>query len=201
MHFLSSFLNNSLKNADLLAFLSVIISLLVTAYYSKKQYLNPFVEEQYKKLIFPLFKTLEPILYKSYNAEIFQKAKNIYLENQVLADGRLMECFYLCDSSPSENFIHLCSYVDRLYDQSCRKMGMKTRSIYYRINRHQYKNIYLALAFICVRGIFQLAILFPIFLIVLSLLGFFYSASPSFGNLLMEICLCLLIYLALKILS
>lgn len=41
-----------------------------------------------------------------------------------------------------KNFNALCSYVDSEYDKSCKKLGLKKRSLMYRCARHQYQNMF-----------------------------------------------------------
>lgn len=115
--------------------------MVASIYIFKKEGSISFVREQYEKIIFPLFNLLEPVLYQTVQAEYVANALQIIEKNKYLVDGKLLELFYYCSQNPSQqDFNQLCSYVDKLYDRSCRRLGIKTRTISYRTTRHQYKH-------------------------------------------------------------
>lgn len=141
MHFSDLLSNNLQTNSDLLNFIGILCTAILTFYIFKKETSISFTKERYEKLIFPLFNLLEPVLYQQVQPEYFEKALQIIDRNKSLADGKLLELFYYCSQNPTQqNFNQLCSYVDKLYDKACRKLGLKIRSFSYRIARHQYKH-------------------------------------------------------------
>ncbi len=143
MNFFNSLSSNIQTNSDLLNFIGILCTVIVSIYIFKKDTSTPFIRERYEKLIFPLFNSLEPVLYQEVKPEYIKNSLQIIKDNKYLADGKLLELFYYCsqNQNPSQkNFNQLCSYVDKLYDKTCHRLGLKTRSISYRIMRHQYKH-------------------------------------------------------------
>lgn len=141
MNFINQLFNSSQTSFDPLNFVGVIITIFASIYIFKSEVSISFSRERHDKLIFPLFDLLEPILYQQPQSDVLEKALQIINNNRNFADGKLLEICYFCTKNPSvENFKSLCSYVDKAYDKSCRKLGLKTRGLTYRIYRSQYKS-------------------------------------------------------------
>lgn len=141
MNFFDLLSNNLQTNSDLLNFVGILCTAILTFYIFRKETSITFVRERYEKLIFPLFNLLEPVLYQKVQPEYFEKALQIIELNKSFADGKLLELYYYCSQNlTQQNFNQLCTYVDKLYDKSCRRLGLKIRSFSYRIARHQYKH-------------------------------------------------------------
>lgn len=141
MQFLNQLMDNISTNSDPLNFIAILSTAIVAVYVFKSGLSTSLIRDRHDKLISPLFDLLEPILYKKYTDDILNDALQIIDQNKNLADGRLLEISYWCSKAPSQHrFMQLCSYIDRMYDKSCRKLGLKTRRMTYRIDRHQYKN-------------------------------------------------------------
>lgn len=141
MNFFDSLLKNLQTNSDLLNFIGILFTVVASIYIFKKEASISFVRERYEKLIFPLFNLLEPVLYQKVQSVDLKNALQIIELNKSLADGKLLELYYYCSQNlTQQNFNQLCSYIDKLYDNSCRRLGLKTRSFSYRIARHQYKH-------------------------------------------------------------
>lgn len=139
MNLISQILSQS--NFDPLNFLGILVTIISSIYIFKNETSISFTKERYEKLIFPLFNLLEPILFQEPEKQILDKALKLIDENKNLADGKLIELSYYCSEQPSlENFKDLCSYSNRAYDHACRKLGLKTRSLFYRYKRNQFKN-------------------------------------------------------------
>lgn len=139
MNLISQILSQS--NFDPLNFLGILVTVISSIYIFKNETSIFFTKERYEKLIFPLFNLLEPILFQEPEKQILDKALKLIDENKNLADGKLIELSYYCSEQPSlENFKDLCSYSNRAYDHACRKLGLKTRSLFYRYKRNQFKN-------------------------------------------------------------
>ncbi len=133
----------SQDNIDPLNFIGIVITIIVSLYIFKNETSITFIKERHDKLFFPLFNLLEPILYQKVNYGTLGNALSIISSNKNLADGKLLELYYnCCQSSSQKNFNALCSYVDSEYDKSCKKLGLKKRSLMYRCARHQYQNMF-----------------------------------------------------------
>ena len=153
MNLISQILSQS--NFDPLNFLGILVTVISSIYIFKNETSISFTKERYEKLIFPLFNLLEPIILDrrvrsvgdpvaivaGESEKAVDKALKLIDENKNLADGKLIELSYYCSDQPSlENFKDLCSYSSRAYDHACRKLGLKTRSLFYRYKRNQFKN-------------------------------------------------------------
>ena len=134
-------LENIQISFDPLGFLGMLIAALVTIYTFKADIPFSYLQERHEKLIFPLFNCLEPVLYQPQSSYHLHQAILIIEKNKSFADGKLLNVYHNClvDSS-SSNFLNLCSYVDHAYDDSCRKLKLKRRSVIYRLNMKQYRD-------------------------------------------------------------
>lgn len=184
MGFLNQLMDNISTNSDPLNFIGLLATVIVAIYVFKSGPSTALIKERHDKLIFPLFDLLEPILYKKCKDDILNDALQIIEQNKNLADGRLLEISYWCSKAPSQHrFMQLCSYIDRMYDKSCRKLGLKARRMTYRIDRHQYKNRgYLALYFILYilwSLVVMTAFLFTFLFIVAVFLTLYESANST----------------------
>ena len=139
----------------------------------------PLIRERYDKLIFPLFDLLELVFYQEYTDNILNSALQIIEENKNLADGKLLEInYYLCTKTPSqEEFMQLCTYVDRMYDKFCRQLGLKMRSLYYRLLRHQYKHWFFVVFYELVGMFWGIAILLASYFLILGTFELLYEAE------------------------
>ena len=167
MDFISQLFDPSQSSFDPLNFIGILGTIFVSIYIFKKQAVDPFAVKRHYVLISPLFDILEPVLYQKDSSAHLSHALQLIETQKSLADGKLLEHLYLCTQKPShQNFINLCAYVDKSYDKSCRSLGLKTRSISYRIQRKQYKN------FACLCFYLLPYLMYSIFLELLSLLIF-----------------------------
>lgn len=129
-----------LKNSDFLGFIAALISLLVTIYIFRITPKYQLVRERYDKLIYPVFNKIEPFLFKQVPTVELESVITIIEENMNLAGGRLDEIlYYLKTDANQENFNALCRYISNEYDKACSRLGLKQRSITYRLNRNQYQ--------------------------------------------------------------
>ena len=63
-----------------------------------------------------------------------------YENNKYLAGGKLTYVMYLCSIDFSDkNFSSLCQIINSEFDDCCRILGLKTRTIFYRLDHSQYK--------------------------------------------------------------
>lgn len=192
-------------NSDFLNFLGILLTVLVSIYIFKKESSTGFIRERHDKLIFPLFDLLEPVLYQDVSPDILKAALKIIEDNKNIADGKLLELFYSCSHHPSkENLRNLCSYVDRMYDKSCWRLGLKLRSITYRINRAQYNHQITLILWIIFYAIISIGIGMIIFCFALCgialLLATLYEISNAVNPLvailfLMVFCLAIMKFL------
>lgn len=133
-------LTENLLNSDWLNFLALIITVIASLIISSGERLSDYSRERHEKLITPLFILLEPILYKTYDETVVQQAMRIIDENINFADGDLLSIRAGCQRDPSANFKELCRYIDKAYDHSCKKLKLKVRDTFYRINQRQYES-------------------------------------------------------------
>lgn len=141
MDFFKNFFFNPEANFDPLSLIGVLLTMIFSVYISRFETSVLFVKERHEKLFAPLFFTLEPILYQKLNLEVLESALKIIEEHKEMIDGKLLEIYRDFRLAPTNQaFISLCSYVDHAYDKSCRKVGLRQRSLFYKILHHQYKN-------------------------------------------------------------
>lgn len=188
MDLIQSILNNSETSSDPLNFLGILATVMVSIYIFRSEISVSFIKERHEKLYFPLFDTLEPILFQDIKPELLSKALDIIQSNKQLADGKLINLHYCCSEQPSQqNFISLCCYADKAYDKSCRKLKLRTRPLEYRLNRRQFKNkAFLAMYF----GLYALKFFLAfialafVFMFVLSFFYYFYSISNDLTKII-----------------
>lgn len=188
MTFTNQLLENIFTTSDLLNFIGILFTAIISLYIFKSDDSKTFTRERHDKLIFPLFNLLEPTLYQDFQIDILNAASKIIETNKNLADGDLLNIHYLISKSPSKDtFIKLCAYVDKSYDKSCRKLGLKTRSATYRILRHQYKGIFQLLIYLSTYLIMSLfvAFLFMLFFLyaIFIMYSFYLSLSTTTQNI------------------
>lgn len=205
MNFFLSLFNGIQANSDYLNFIGILLASAVSIYIFKGEHSLSFAQEQHNNLISPLFELLEPVLFQKVEPIVLHKAIKLINENRNIADGKLLELSYRCEKNPSQsNYNHLCSYVNRLYDRSCRKLGLKLRSYSYRIDRKQYMHISFFICYILLRIITFLCIYLlsvgAILGIIVYLYHFFNTLNDTFqiGVLLM---LSVILLLGIKLLD
>lgn len=183
----SSLFHSMLSNIDPLAFFSTILASIISLIIFRKDTATSFFKERHDHLIFPLFDTLEPILYQTLDSDVLSHALDIIADNKNLADGKLIELHYLCTANPSqENFILLCSYIDRAYDRSCRNLMLKRRNISYRLMRSQYKNkfhLFLQMSLYVLRSLAVTFLAFVFMILVLSVIALSYDTLDETNKL------------------
>ena len=180
MNYHEQLLNSIHTSSELLNFVGILVTVIASIYIFKKETSLSFIRERHDKLIFPLFNLLEPVLYQDLNKELLNEALQIIEKNKNIADGKLIEILYLCTSIPChQNITQLYTYVDKAYDKSCRKLGLKTRSATYRINRHQYKSLAYFIAYCLVYILCSLLISATIMYLFLFITALMYSSFCS----------------------
>lgn len=157
---------------DLFKTLSITIiptylSIFITIYTFKNGRKYQFIRERYEKLIFPLFSFIEPDLFSKKHADC-TKIKKIIDASPALAGSRLNELFYYYQNYPTQKtYNKLCTYINREYDKCCFILGLKRRSTLYRLNRQQYKTIFMFVVF----AIVNMLLTFIGFIIALSIIA------------------------------
>lgn len=191
MKFLNQLLDSSQASFDPLNFIGIIVTVIASLYIFNGETSVSFAKERHDKLIFPIFDLLEPIMYIDFQIDVLEKALKIIENNKNLADGKLLEIYYFCTTNPSEeNFKSLCAYIDTAYDKSCRKLGLKTRSIIYRISRRQYKTKLHLFCFIAIYSIAFFAVglcIFFLFLCFIGILLALYESANQVNQMIMTI--------------
>ncbi len=192
MNLISQILSQS--NFDPLNFLGILVTVISSIYIFKNENSISFTKERYEKLIFPLFNLLEPILFQEPEKTILDKALKLIDENKNLADGKLIELSYYCSEQPSlENFKDLCSYSNKAYDRACRKLGLKTRSLFYRYKRNQFKNKLGIILFVLSYTLFGFVTMFSALLVLLFIFAMVTTIYEQSSLTNKMIILCLLI--------
>lgn len=189
MNFFDQIINKFQIISDPLSFIGVLFTITVSLYIFKHENLYSFTRERHDKIIFPLFNLLEPFLYHDVPKETLESALQVIEDNKNLVDGKLLEVSYFCTKNPSQdNLNELFSYVDKAYDKSCRKLGLKTRTFSYRFARKQYKNvasIILHFAVYILFGFIVSAIFLFAFFYVVAMLYVLYESLSSIEQLIM----------------
>ena len=186
--FIQNILNNEQINLDPLNFIGAWIATVVSLYIFKADTPFSYLQERHEKLIFPLFDLLEPTLYKKVtDVSIWNKIFVLIEQNKSMADGKLLQIYYYCKKTPSnENFVDLCSYIDRAYDKSCRSLKLKRRSIEYRISRGQYKSKCYFIFYLLMHTLvfmFFLALGILMLTITIFLMGEIYNSAGDLGKI------------------
>lgn len=172
-------------NSDGLAFVVAIITIIFTYYLSRRTGSYETIKEQHEKLISPIFFLVEPYLFKEINNDILDKVFELIEQNKSLVDGKLLEAIYFCKENSSQtNYNALCSYINKAYDKSCKRLGFKTRSIEYRIFRKQYKtklSLFVYICFIIAKSLLMLGAVLLTFLSLL-VLGYYFFSKTEFSD-------------------
>lgn len=159
-------LNTLITNSDFLGFLSGVLALLVTIYVFKATPKYQLVRERYDLLIFPVFKILEPHLFKPLKEDVLNEVVYAIEKNRHLAGGKLDELVYLCKKAPNQyNYNKLCRCINSEYDNACLRLGLKRRSITYRVIRDQYQTPLMFVLYLIANLLFFLLTIFFTFLI------------------------------------
>lgn len=198
MNFIKQLLAIFQENSDPLNFAGLLLSAVVAIYVFKNQNAVSLVKERHDKMIFPLFDLLEPTLYQELHQQTLENALSIINKHRNLADGKLLEIAFFCSQTPSqENYNLLCSYIDKAYDNSCRRLGLKTRSLTYRCLRKQYKSFFHLMRLLISYALFSMVIGYIAFLLFLSCIFYLYTLFESANNMIqMPIILLFLLVLA-----
>lgn len=196
MNFVQNIFNNPQSNFDPLNFIGIIVTVLASVYIFKVETSVSLLKEQYEKLFFPLFNVLEPILFQGPDENILACALKIIENNKQLADGKLISLYYYYLQNPTKkNFTDLCTYVDKAYDRSCRKLGLKLRPMQYRIYRHQYKNPLYVIVFLSAHILLLIFAIFSMFIVsalAIALTVEIYNALGSETQLIFVLSICIL---------
>lgn len=196
MHFFQTYFTDLQATLDPLAFISAFITMFGAIYISRFETSTSLVKERHEKLFFPLFNILEPYLYQELNTEALNMALEIIENNKSMVDGKLLSISYYCQKNPSnKNFIALCTYVDHAYDNSCRKMKLKRRSLSYKLERSHNKNKRLLIRLIF-RSFLIASLFFVIWLLFLACFLYVSTSIYDSANDTMKI-----IYLLILVIS
>ena len=184
MDFVSSLFDSVQANSDYLNFIGILLAAAVSIYIFKGEHSFSFAQEQHNNLISPLFDLLEPVLFQKVDPAVLRRAIKLINESRNIADGKLLELSYYCEKNPSQsNYNHLCSYVNRLYDRSCKKLGLKLRSYSYRINRKQYMHISFFICYIVLHIIAFLCIYLLSIGAILGIVAYLYYLFSSLNDI------------------
>ncbi len=192
---------NPNANFELVSAIIALGTIVVTIALSKKETSLSLIKERYENLIFPLFSLLEPFLYQKEIPDSLPHILDFIEKQKIYADGKLIELAYYCRINPSiKDFINLCKYADKSYDYFCRKLGLRLRSVSYRLNRNQYSN-YFYLFFYIIRILSVQLLIFATAMIgFLSLLSLLVIILEN-ASLIVELSILLFLLVLLLILN
>lgn len=172
-----------IQNSDGLGFSIAAMTLIYSIYSSRHAKSRQIIKEQHDKLISPIFSLIEPYLFKDIDNSLLENILNIVDENKSLVDGKLLEITYFCKENPSQsNYNALCSYINKTYDKSCRHLGLRLRSIEYRLSRKQYKTkffLFLYLGIYLLKALLNLSIALFIFLSFIGIGSYFFNKTQA----------------------
>lgn len=148
---MNNFDTNIVSNLDLAAIIAAFISISASVYIFRTTPKYNFIREKYFSLIFPLFELLEPYIFKPFDSDIVSESLSLIKENKAYATHKLIRCAYFCEINLcQENYDSLCRIVCQEYDRCRSRLGLRRRSMWYKIARKQYKNKFVfALYAIC----------------------------------------------------
>lgn len=139
-------MNDFLKN------LIGIISVLISCYFAKKNIFTTrkidFVKKQLYCVYLPLFKMIEPYLYKDASTEFIQSLivafNNIKSNHYELIDPNLIYSFKLLTEyikfgkNYYDKYEDVCYYIDKNFEKSRKLLSFPTRGLFYKINNKQF---------------------------------------------------------------
>ena len=122
-----------LGNSGFVSVSCAVLAAIMSFYIFRASRPTDLIKERHDKLISPLFKILEPHLYKNdITDEKINMCLAIYSANKNLVDGKLRYAMYIFSENHCfENYTVLCSCVSSQYDKCCRKLGIKLRTFEY----------------------------------------------------------------------
>ncbi len=165
-----------IENSDFLNFLGLLITVIFSVYTFYSSSKKSLERERYDNLIFPLFNLLEPCLFQAMDVDVFRQALDIIESNKSLAGGKFLYILYHSKRELSQaHFRLLCSVVNPEFDRTCRIIGIKKRSFFYRIDRHQYKTKFAVFVYYAGCLILYLSMLLALLIVT----AFIYSLLPE----------------------
>lgn len=140
--------------------------------------------EKFKFLVAPIFVALEPTLYKSINsfdlAKISSEIDSILKLNNVFSDWKISDSFRFLNDNPSQrSYNRFCRTVEFEYDNLSRKIGLKTRSLSYRINNNQFSSKTELIILLSVYSVPYISLLFVSLITIVSGLSIVLQYLPS----------------------
>lgn len=187
-------------NSDGLAFAITATTLIYSILSSRYTNSREIIKEQHEKLISPIFFVIEPYLFQSIDGNSLEKVFYLIDQNKSLVDGKLLEIAYFCKKNPSQaNYNALCSYINKSYDKSCRRLGLKSRSIEYRLSRKQYENnfsLFAYFGFIFIKGFLTIGIALLLFLFLIGFGSLLFDKIKTPKNELLSLIIIVFLMLA-----
>lgn len=136
--------------------LGIALTIWLVYYAFKFQQRTEITKDQLYKVYLPVFKKLEPHLYKdidqigiNYLEQLINEIENICYENYELVEPQIISYILrLKDnlqqakfdkSLANEQFKRICAKVDFEFENCRKKLGLPIRGPYYRLNHKQYE--------------------------------------------------------------
>lgn len=169
---MNALMNTLIKNSDFLNFFGLLLTVIFSVYIFYSGSRKTLERERYDNLVFPLFNLLEPYLFQPMDTDIFRQALDIIEKNKSIAGGKFLYILYHSKRELSQaHFRLLCSVVNSEFDRTCRIIGIRRRSFFYRLDRHQYRTKLAVFIYHIGCLILYLSMLFALFIVT----AFIYS--------------------------
>ena len=132
----------SIINPEIFDTIIAALTLLLSLYIFKREPIVSICIPRHSDLISPLFYMIQPYLYGEIPEDVRKSIKDLIDKNVKYVEAPLMDLIERCQAYPCpENMNKLSEYIDREYDLSCYRVGLKCRSVNYRIKKHQIPSI------------------------------------------------------------
>lgn len=144
------FLNLDIDNlvAIITCFISGFFGYKVSQISLKNPQKTKILEKQFYCVYLPLFKKIEVNLYKDISPqtalEYINFFNNIKSKHYELIDGELINVFQIFQNTTNANFVSynnyesVCQRLEKLFENTRRKLHLPTRSISYKLNNKQF---------------------------------------------------------------
>lgn len=142
---------------EIIKWLGIFISVLLIYYGFRYQYSKAPLEKQLYNAYLPMFRLLEPYLYKQVDVIGYEKLNELVNEIDEIIDKhyelinpsiihwtrmlkRSLNNSEVKVQEINKYYLYLCEKVDKEFEKTRRRMFLPIRNFEYRINNHQYES-------------------------------------------------------------
>lgn len=169
---------NFFKNASLIFFtplLTFVLGIIANSLYNRQKSKYAIRKEKLMKVYYPIFKFLEPFLYKNVKGinkkEIFNYCDKIFYDNYILVDSKVLNYYNILKKDPTDsNYEKFCASVDKEFEKNKLWLGYPRRTYTYKINNNQFPKEIPKWKIELEILVFQFLAFFGIFIIIVSLI-------------------------------